>query len=519
MSGERILIIEDDPTLRRGLKDNFASRGYHVATAPDGEAGLRDALESDPDLLILDIMLPGINGYEVCRAVREQDRSMPIIMLTAKGQEEDIVRGLDLGADDYVTKPFSIAELLARTRAFLRRASADPDEIHCFGNCELDLTGRRLLRGGVEVELTPKEFGLLEFLVRNAGRALTRDRILSAVWGSGVLVTTRSVDRCVSTLRGKIEPDPRYPTYLQTIRDIGYRFEMPRTDNGDASGAPGEVAEALVPGTRLGRYEILSLIGRGGMSEVYRALDSQLDREVAVKVLPRRLGRDPDLQMRFDRETRAIAALSHPNIVTLHDVGRGRGLTYAVIELLEGESLEQRLARGPLEWQEAVDLVIAVAEGLAAAHSKSIVHRDIKPGNVFLPIGRPPTILDFGLARLDQPVRSEATTRGITQSGKILGTVSYMSPEQVRGQPVDGRTDIFSLAGVLYETLSGSRPFDRETPAETMGAILSDPPEPLPASIAPPELWRVIAHGLEKERSARFQSAGDLAFALGGLLY
>ena len=518
MSGERVLIIEDDPTLRRGLSDNFSASGYRVATAADGEEGLRSALESDPDLLILDIMLPGLNGFEICQAVREQERQMPIIMLTAKGQEEDIVRGLDLGADDYVTKPFSIAELLARARAFLRRGATAPQETLRFGTCELDLSARRLLRDGAEVELTPKEFGLLEYLVNNAGRALTRDRILSVVWGNAVLVTTRSVDRCVSTLRAKIEPDPRYPAYLQTIRDVGYRFEMPHpTDGENGRNRGGEAPAALTPGTRLGRYEIRDLIGAGGMSEVYRALDSKLEREVALKVLPRRLGRDPDLQMRFQREARAIAALTHPNIVTLHDVGRGQGLTYAVIELLEGESLKARLERQPLEWQQAVDIGIAVAEGLAAAHAGSIVHRDIKPANIFLPTGRPPTILDVGLALLDRPLSSEETTLSLTESGKVLGTVAYMSPEQVRGQSVDWRTDIFSLSCALYEAISGSRPFDRDTAAETMAAILADSPQPLSEQLAPPDLWRLLEHGLEKNREERFQSARDMVFALRGL--
>jgi len=518
MANEKILIVEDDPTLRRGLQDNFAARGYQVEVAEDGEAGLRGALESGPDLVILDIMLPGINGYEICRAVRERELTMPIIMLTAKGQEEDIIRGLDLGADDYVTKPFAIAELLARTRSFLRRRSARTGDVHCFGGSALDLSSRRLLYDGAEVELTPKEFGLLEYLVLNAGRALTRDQILNNVWGSGILVTTRSVDRCVSTLRSKIEPDPRYPTYLQTIRDIGYRFEIPDTDDaGESFGsAPSRVA-SLVPGTRLGRYEIRCLIGRGGMSEVYQALDLKLDRDVAIKVLPRRLNRDPEVQRRFLRETRVIAALSHPNIVTLHDVGRGQGLTYAVIELLEGESLKERLDQGPLELEHAVEICVAVAEGLAAAHAKSIVHRDIKPGNIFLPRSQAPTILDFGLARLDHAPSSEETTVSVTQSGKIMGTIAYMSPEQVRGQTVDGRTDIFSLSCVLYEMITGSRPFDRESPAETMAAILADAPPRLPEDLMPPDLWRLTTHGLEKDRNDRFQSASDMVFALGGL--
>jgi DNA-binding response OmpR family regulator len=175
-------------------------------------------------LLLLDVMLPKVNGYEICRTARSRQLDMPIIMLTAKGQEDDIVRGLELGADDYVTKPFGIRELLARVKAFLRR-QAPESACYEFGDYQLDLTAHKLFKKGVQIALTAKEFRLLEFFVKRAGRALTRDSILAAVWGNEVIVTDRSVDRCVTTLRGKIEQDPRNPQFIQTIRDIGYRFE------------------------------------------------------------------------------------------------------------------------------------------------------------------------------------------------------------------------------------------------------------------------------------------------------
>ncbi|UCD75988.1 MAG: response regulator transcription factor [Phycisphaerales bacterium] len=226
MTEKTVLIIEDDPTLLRGLKDRFQAEGYRTQTACDGEEGLAAVLDGSPHLVILDIMLPKMNGYEICQEVRRHGLNMPIIMLTAKGQEEDIIRGLNLGADDYVTKPFSIKELLARAAAFLRRSLEEVPDALKFGDCELDLVAHRLLRAGVEVPLTPKEFRLLEYFVRRAGRALTRDDILQRVWGSSVVVTARSVDRCVTTLRSKIEPDPRRPSFIQTIPDIGYRFEI-----------------------------------------------------------------------------------------------------------------------------------------------------------------------------------------------------------------------------------------------------------------------------------------------------
>ena len=227
MAAETILIVEDDPAMLRGLKDNFEFEGYGVLTAADGEKGLRLACDSKPDLILLDIMLPKVNGYEICRLVRKEGLDMPIIMLTAKGQESDIILGLNLGADDYVTKPFGIKQLLARVEAFLRRRRRQQQQVFCFGDCELDLASHRLTRGGKEVELTPKEFSLLEYFCRQAGRALTRDDILRSVWGYDVFVTARSVDRCVTTLRNKIEPKPAHPTLIQTVRQIGYRFEMP----------------------------------------------------------------------------------------------------------------------------------------------------------------------------------------------------------------------------------------------------------------------------------------------------
>jgi DNA-binding response OmpR family regulator len=225
MTSQAILIIEDDPALLRGLKDNFETQGYRVRTAKDGRKGLDALLKEPPDLLLLDLMLPKVNGYEICQTTRARQLAFPIIMLTAKGQEDDIIRGLELGADDYVTNPFSIRELLARVKAFLRRQG--PETTTCeFGDCRLDLTAHKLFRKTSEVELTAKEFRLLEFFVKRAGRALTRDSILDGVWGNEVIVTDRSVDRCVTTLRSKIEADTRNPLFIRTIRDIGYRFEL-----------------------------------------------------------------------------------------------------------------------------------------------------------------------------------------------------------------------------------------------------------------------------------------------------
>jgi len=220
-----ILIIEDDAAILRGLKDYFLKRGFDVRTATDGANGLSAARNGKADLILLDIMLPKLNGYEICRAIRNEGRDLPIVMLTAKGQEDDIVRGLEVGADDYVTKPFSVRELHARVQAFLRRRG-NAIAVHEFGDCRMDRESHRLFKGDAEIVLTTKEYRLLEFFLERPGRALTRDMIINGVWGSDVIVTTRSVDRCITTLRGKIEPDPHVPVHIQTIRDVGYRFEL-----------------------------------------------------------------------------------------------------------------------------------------------------------------------------------------------------------------------------------------------------------------------------------------------------
>jgi DNA-binding response OmpR family regulator len=222
---ETILIIEDDATLLRGLKDNFEFEGYRVQTAQDGEQGLQAALAAQPDLIILDLMLPKVNGYEICRFLREEKLEMPIIMLTAKGEESDVVLGLKLGADDYVTKPFSIKELLARAEAFLRRRRERGATVHEFGECRLDETARTFHRAGAEVPLSPKEFELLAFFLAQAGRALSRETIMNTVWGYDSRVTPRSIDRFINALRQKIEPDPAHPHHLKTVREFGYKFE------------------------------------------------------------------------------------------------------------------------------------------------------------------------------------------------------------------------------------------------------------------------------------------------------
>ena len=275
---------------------------------------------------------------------------------------------------------------------------------------------------------------------------------------------------------------------------------------------------ALAPGTRLGPYEIESLIGSGGMGEVYRARDTRLHRQVAIKILAGSVS-EPQFRERFDREARAVAALSHPNIVAIYDVGTHDDTPYAATELLEGETLRSRIGASPLPVRTAVDYAVQIARGLAAAHGRGIVHRDLKPDNVFVTPDNQIKILDFGLATQTAPGTSDETTRLETESGMVLGTVGYISPEQARGARADERSDIFSFGCVLYEMVSARRAFSGNSRIETLHAILKDNPPDLATSgrDIPPALERVIMHCLEKAPESRFHSARDLVFALENL--
>ncbi|MFZ0799443.1 MAG: protein kinase [Terriglobales bacterium] len=282
---------------------------------------------------------------------------------------------------------------------------------------------------------------------------------------------------------------------------------------------------ALTSGTKLGPYEILAPLGAGGMGEVYRARDTRLGRDVALKILPESFAREPDRLHRFEQEARAVAALNHPNILAVFDIGQQNGSPFLVSELLEGESLRAALDRGVLPQRKTIEYGVQIAHGLAAAHEKGIVHRDLKPENIFVTKDGRIKILDFGLAKLAQPPGSDEVTLTSpnTAVGMVLGTASYMAPEQVRGEAADPRTDIFAFGAVLYEMLSGIRPFGRNTAAETMTAVLKDDPPELstppsdPARPVSPALERIVRRCLEKNPEQRFQSARDLSFALSAL--
>lgn len=279
---------------------------------------------------------------------------------------------------------------------------------------------------------------------------------------------------------------------------------------------------ALAAGTKFGPYEIQSLLGAGGMGEVYRASDTRLHRDVAIKILPGSFSADPERLQRFAQESRAAAALNHPNILSIYDIGEEHGSPYVVSEMLEGETLRARLCNGPLPSRKAIDFALQIGRGLAAAHEKGIVHRDLKPENLFLTNDGRVKILDFGLAKITRPETDssgDASTQLATGAGTVMGTVGYMSPEQVRGKHADPRSDIFAFGAVLYEMLSGKRAFHADSAAETMSAILKEEPPDLSETNRniSAALERVVRHCLEKNPTERFQTARDVGFSLESL--
>src|SRR4051812_42517943 len=268
---------------------------------------------------------------------------------------------------------------------------------------------------------------------------------------------------------------------------------------------------SLAPGFRLGPYEVISPLGAGGMGEVYRAKDTRLGREVAIKILPEAFARDPDRRARFETEARAASALHHPGIVTLFDIGTENGAVYLVSELVDGATLRESR---PESLRRQLDIAAQIAEALAAAHAVGITHRDLKPDNIMVTREGRAKILDFGLARhVLTGGAGETLTGVVTSPGTVLGTVGYMAPEQARGREADFRSDIFSLGAVLYELFAGRRAFDGESPVDTLSALVNKEPDELPAAV-PSGARQIVEHCLEKDPERRFQSARDLAFAL-----
>jgi pimeloyl-ACP methyl ester carboxylesterase len=367
--------------------------------------------------------------------------------------------------------------------------------------------------GGIDVERLLPQVAVPTLVLHARGDAVVafkEGRHLAASIPGARLVALDSPNHLI------LEHEPAWPKFLAAVREfLGTRG---RTDS-----IPTARRAMLYPGSSLGHYRILLRIGAGGMGEIYRAQDEKLERQVAIKVLPEETSNDPAVVARFEREAKAVASLSHPNILAIHELGHERGITFAVMELLEGVTLRERLEQGALASSEVLDQGLQIANGLAAAHDKGIVHRDLKPENIFLTRSGIVKILDFGLAKLlpmqealPDASTSETKTK-LTRPGMVMGTFAYMSPEQLRGTEIDPRSDVFSFGTILYEMLSGRHPFRAETTADTISNILRNEPPLVESKAVSSALKQIVSRCLSKNPDDRFPSAADIAAELGKL--
>jgi predicted ATPase/serine/threonine protein kinase len=395
-----------------------------------------------------------------------------------------------------------------------------PSQLRIGQNFELDLRSYELRRAGRVLKLERIPMELLLLFVEKKGELVSRDQIIERIWGKDVFLDTdNSINAAVRKIRQVLKDDPLQPRFLQTITGRGYRFIAPVVE---ALPAPAEVAaqpqaaagEKNLIGKQISHYRILSELGAGGMGVVYEAEDLRLGRRVALKFPPEELVRDRRALQRFEREARLASSLNHPNICTIYEVEEHDHRPVIVMELLQGESLKQRMSKGAISTDELLDFAIQASDALAAAHAKGIIHRDINPGNIFVVGHSRLKILDFGVAKVCTPEAADDTSgdESLTLDGAVVGTTSYMSPEQVRGEELDARSDLFSFGIVLYEMATNQHPFPGKNPALIVNAILNE--QPAAASSASPSspaaLDAIIARALEKDLEKRFQSAADI---------
>ena len=415
--------------------------------------------------------------------------------------------------------------------------SPDSPAAYQFGEYVFDRTAFRVIRGDVPVHLEPKAVDVLAFLLDHPGHLVSKQELMQAVW-KDTAVGDNALTRVVAQLRKALEDPADRPRYIETVPTRGYRFVAPtlrvvagrvadlQTPGAALRNVPGAAADSIswarpAPGDLLGSYEVLEPLGSGGMGEVYRARDRRLGRDVAIKVLPAESVSDTRRRARFNREARAISALNHPNIVTIHDIDSVDGTHFIVMELVPGETLAQRLRRGALSPRDALTIGIPLAEGLAAAHAAGIVHRDLKPANVMLRPDGVVKVLDFGLAKIADREASGSETASAgdagadpkaSRTGMVVGTTGYMSPEQASGRLVDARSDIFSFGILLYEMATGERPF-RGTSAATSGFDDATAGPPLRGAV-PVALERLIVRCLRRDPAQRFQFIADVKVEL-----
>jgi CheY-like chemotaxis protein len=457
----KLLIIEDEPLMVSGLRDNFEYEGYEVITAEDGSEGLKRALSEVPDLILLDVMLPKISGLDVCLNLKAKQPSIPIIMLSARFQISDRVVGLELGADDYVTKPFSIRELSARVKVLLRRVQANPKQTRSnVSPCKPDRNAKSKRR---------------PFFNR-----------LRTVRG-GLWSRSGRIDQVVRPSELQLTPETE-PVALP------------------CTGMPAMREDACkMIGRQLGPYRILSRIGCGGMGVVYMAIDERLHRRVALKGLNARRISNNDARHSLLQEAQNASLLNHPNICTIYDVEEVGDEIYIVMEVVDGQSLSRLIGRSGLPIRLVIDCGSQVAGALAHAHAHGVIHGDLKSLNVVVRHDGLAKVLDFGLSVRVEEHAMDAVTRtlGLQSGFCFVGTVQYAAPEVLRGQNPDAYSDVWSFGVMLYESVAGELPFRGETAYSLGAAILHESAAPLPPR-TPLELRVMIDRCLSKDKNQRY---------------
>jgi DNA-binding response OmpR family regulator/tRNA A-37 threonylcarbamoyl transferase component Bud32 len=471
----KLLIIEDEPLMVTGLRDNFEYEGYEVIAAEDGSEGLKRAVDDAPDLVLLDVMLPKISGLDVCLKLKAKRPSIPIIMLTARCQVLDRVIGLELGADDYVTKPFSIRELSARVKALLRRVQSTPKNRYSHGSvCQSESHSHSRNSGA-------------------NGKALI-DRLRSIenfLWHRG--------DRVVD------------PTFCENKPPSALEFKKPACPIAEMSPVVEEDVCAMI-GREVGHYRILSGIGRGGMGVVYMALDERLHRRVALKKLNAQNLADKRARIQPFEEAQNASFLNHPNICTIYDVVEVNDEIYMVMELVDGQPLSGLIGESGLPIGRVIHYATQIADALAHAHARGIIHGDLKSMNVVIRRDGLAKVLDFGLSTRikDQAIDSITRSLGLQNSLFVaMGTIPYMAPEVLRGKRADACSDIWSFGVLLYESVSGALPFRGETAFSVSAAILQQAPAPL-LERTPPKLRAVIERCLSKNVNQRYDRFDEI---------
>lgn len=518
-------MVEDDIGLAQMVRHFLEYESHTVTQFHNGLDAQTHILANHADLIILDWDLPGLSGIEILRDYRSFGGQSPVIMLTGHTNVDDKEQGFEDGADDYLTKPFSLKELNARIKGLLRRSQAAIGNVVTVGDIVVDLDTSKVMKAGRSVMLVPREFQLLSYLVKNRKETPTADELLVKVWNAEAEMTPEMVFTTVRRLAKKLDPDGKVLRLDGIMNSVDFRklsgdsLSMPGATSGGS--IVGDEGDPMIGRTLDNKYEIIKVIGGGASGNVYKAKHKMMNVTVAVKVLAPQLCTQTELVKRFEREARAAGLLSHNNLLVVHDLGlTEESQPYMVMEYLNGFSLSQLLDKnGKLAVPDCIEIISQICRGMAKAHEEGLVHRDLKPGNVMLVAEGEQSftakIVDFGLAKLLRPEEQE----NLTLSGAMIGTPSYMSPEQCRSESTDHRADIYSIGCILYEMLTGRKPFESSNVIEiyikhTQEAppllVLADVDDQTLAS-----LQSIIHRCMEKDKESRYQSANELLHNLG----